>query len=243
MAYVNLADLTAAPEQAPSGTSGPPGQAQSILELMNQLNAGTRPDPTELQAATTEDPGSRKRRLIGSLIAGALGALANRNTREGGLAGFAGAAGGYNSGVMAKDQAAQAMKLDQIKAERENKMKMAAESLKEIVKGRFPSAEHLPNEFKIWQQGQGNPEFLDWYGQLKNKETAAKMSNELADFRQMFGRNPKTVEEYQIFKQKSLTPMDLAILNDLGIPVKQFFNQQRPGGGGGTPGAGAPPKY
>ena len=153
MNLIDIGTLPAVPDRpvASASDSSSSGQAGQILELMNQLNAGTRPDPQAYREAMTEEPAAKQKRMIGALIAGALGSLATRKTREGGLAGFSAGASGYSTGALTNDQAMRALKLRGLESERENKSKMAAEAIKEIIKNRYPSAEHQSDKVKQFQ--------------------------------------------------------------------------------------------
>jgi hypothetical protein len=138
----------------------PPTDAGQGGDSLNQqiaaLMAHVKPDYASVDSMTAEDPDARRKRLIGTLIAGGLGALANRGTQGGGLAGFAAAGSGYNNAALHKQDQTTAIKarmLEDAQKQQAGIYEHVVPKLMEIKAKREAAAsgtEHLPEKVKAW---------------------------------------------------------------------------------------------
>ena len=96
--------LTNEESVAPAGQSGAGSNYQEIADVINLVKQMSVPGDEERKRLMQEDAAAKRKRMIGTLLAGALGGLANRKTREGGLSGATAAAAGFNQGRLSQEQ-------------------------------------------------------------------------------------------------------------------------------------------
>ncbi len=174
-----------APAQQPTG-------AQDIYNLMQQINKLNEPDLSAVDKVTVVDPALNKKRLIGTLIAGALGALANRGRSGGALAGLAEGASGFEKGATGVIDRSNTAKLKMIEDANKTKHEVAAAGLRQLFINRFPNAGDMkigstaerlkyrisqvglngltPNERQAWNEMQRQNQFItSLYTSIRNK--------------------------------------------------------------------------